>query len=83
MHKFCTSCPHRLAPKSIRLKFNEFVRPMFFDCPLTQKHVVGCTIKFITIDWKAFANWLKDNNQMTDDEIKTMKVVGLYEEKDV
>lgn len=80
MQKFCDSCEYRKIPDSIKKKFNEYVKPLFFDCPVTKEHIAGCTVKLIPIDWKSFSRWLKDNTLLEEAEEKTMKVVGLYED---
>jgi len=80
MHNFCNSCDNRKIPESVKKKFNQYVKPLFFDCPITKSNVIGCTVKYVVIDWKSFSRWLKDNTLMDETEENTLKVVGLYED---
>lgn len=71
MNKFCFNCRHRTVSKIIRHKFNKFVRPAFLNCPINDKNIVGCTVKFTHVDWGSFIKWLKDNQLIN--EIETTK----------
>lgn len=79
---FCKACPHRKIPQTLKGKFNQYVKVMFQDCPQTDEVVVGCFVRDIHVDWKAFVKWTEDNKLLTEEEKKTLKLMKLYEEKD-
>ena len=84
IQNFCLNCPHRKIPKTIKEKFNEYVEPKFFECPIYDENVVGCLIKYTKIEWKAMTNWLIDNNLLDKEEEKVLIGLGIIkkEEKD-
>lgn len=82
MQGFCNDCEHRKVPRSIKNKFNEKVKPFFFECPMNSKDISGCTVKSIVVEWKVFIKWLRDNNILEEEEDKMLKVVGLHDGTD-
>lgn len=54
LNNCCLDCAHRKIPDEIKRKFNEKVYRLFYECPLKDKRITGCTIKYISIDWDSF-----------------------------
>ena len=77
IQNFCKNCPHRKIPQSMKHKFNAEVKLMFLECPMNDSNVIGCYIKNLNIDWKAFSSWLKDNGQLDETEEKTLKLLKI------
>lgn len=75
IQNYCNDCSHRKIPESIKQKFNTHVKMMYDECPMKDPKVVGCLIKFTTVDWKAFAKWLDDHNLIDENERKNLDVL--------
>lgn len=78
IQQYCNNCSHRKLPESIKTKFNTHVKTMFDECPMNDPKVVGCLIKDITIDWKAFIKWLDDHSMLEENEKKVLRILKLY-----
>jgi hypothetical protein len=74
MNRFCWKCEHKIIPKFLKQKFNEFANKIFIDeCPLDDKNVKGCTTKmFYSVDWPSFCMFLLQNNLVTEEERKNI-----------
>lgn len=59
MNKFCLNCQHRKISDVLKEKFNKYSIPLFVECPKNDKHVSGCTVKYVEIDWENFVEYLK------------------------
>lgn len=77
MNRCCYDCDKKLIPKKIKDLFNELANVIFIECPLNDKNVCGCTIKYLDIDWKNFVKYLKKNNHITIKEIKDLEQKGV------
>jgi hypothetical protein len=76
MNNFCKTCPHLNIPDSIKIKFNEFTKPTFLECPIEDNVVVGCLISMMGIDWLEFFSFLMKNKQMDMKEYEELKKLG-------
>lgn len=77
MNEFCKNCINRKVPLSIKKKFNKQYVTTFLECPTSDPKVVGCLIKERKIEWGAFAIWLNDNGDLTQDEAMALAKAGL------
>ena len=59
INEFCLTCQHKGVSKRIKKEFDEFVNRLFTNCPITDKRVCGCVVKYINIEWKDFYNYMK------------------------
>lgn len=61
MNKCCINCQHRKIPAEVKASFNDLVNKLFYECPLNDKRIYGCTVKYMNIDWANFMEYLKEN----------------------
>lgn len=61
----------------MKTKFNEEVKLMFLSCPQEDPNVIGCYMKELNIDWKAFSVWLDDNGLLEEHEKEVIKKLKL------
>jgi len=76
MKNFCKDCVHSTVPNTIKEKFNNFASTTFLECPSEDEKVVGCLIKNIDIKWLDFFVFLRENKQLEEIEINSLKNSG-------
>lgn len=68
MNKFCENCPHRNLPEVLRKFFERYTWPHFFhNCPVEDSTIIGCIRKEVSVDWKDYANKLKEKDLLPED----------------
>ena len=76
MNQFCETCPHKEIPKYLKENFNKVVDTTFIECPTSDKKVVGCLIKNLSIEWVKFVQYLREHGAISEDEVKKLKNKG-------
>ena len=61
MNKCCINCPHRKISSELKAEFNRLVNKVFYECPLNDEKIFGCTVKYMNIDWVSFMEYLEEN----------------------
>ena len=73
---FCKTCEHNKVPVSIRKKFNKYVKKLFYECPIEDETIDGCTVKYLMVGWTSFFNFLQKKDLLTDDEKSELEKIG-------
>ncbi len=78
MHKVCIDCAHRQIPKILKNKFDFMYYPLFSENhPMkADDQIVGCTRKYININWQGFLDYCIDNDFITDEEMEELEQDG-------
>lgn len=81
IQKFCETCPHRLISKSLKNKFNGFVKYTFNEeCPIHDRNISGCTVKLHPVNWVKFASMLYENGELEESELINLKMLNKFKE---
>lgn len=76
MNKFCKDCSHRTIPDILKEKFNQNINDFWHECPINDKNIYGCTLKFLIIQWAEFFKYLVKEGMLSKNEKKFLEKSG-------
>lgn len=74
MNKFCKNCDHLSIPPEIKEFYNKYIFPLFFESPMHDDRIFGCTVKYQHIDWSEFINFLLKKNIITRKQLEIFEL---------